>query len=368
MNKTLRNNFDIEVAFASALKQKGHSQRRAQQSAQPFSVGSQSMEHEQDALSRLFQRVLDFLYEMIKPLLRPLASEIRRYLTDQIRQEIYSSQQRTVELLRQSIRESLEENEKAVQKVASRNVSGPGHDAGPTVTVGGSAPCSALEPSLAACLHEAREQGAGLRRLLQRLLLPGDCFVDICECIGVHTVAAAHAVRGTGMVVSFSPLSFRKALRHAAAAQEGGHAEESPNTAKEPAAAVFTCGCSVVPAQRCGLTLQAALPSGSHVRVVHIDAAELIFDILEGSPAFVAEHPDLALVIKLDPSRLQRPGKSADEVLGLIRSLGLVGREVDHVTGMLGEAPMERLTGADTVHAIFARPGSPLWAMAEFRQ
>jgi len=136
-----------------------------------------------------------------------------------------------------------------------------------------------------------------------------------------------------------------------------------------PPAAVFTCGCAVVPAPQQGCsTLEAALPSGAHVRVVHFDAVEILFDILNGSTSFMVEHPDTAFIVKLASARPHRPGKSTVEILNHMRSLGLEGRRVDHATGALGKTLLERQDGPGAAYAFFARPESPLWAMAELRQ
>jgi hypothetical protein len=65
--------------------------------------------------------------------------------------------------------------------------------------------CLASDHAVLACLIESGELERGTRLALQSLLGSGDVFVDVGAHLGLHTLAAARAMRGQGKIIAFEP-------------------------------------------------------------------------------------------------------------------------------------------------------------------
>ncbi|MEO8777885.1 MAG: FkbM family methyltransferase, partial [Rhodanobacter sp.] len=67
--------------------------------------------------------------------------------------------------------------------------------------------CSGADPALLSILIESGELEPGTRQVIQRILKPGDVFIDVGANVGLHTLAAARAMQGRGKIIAFEPFA-----------------------------------------------------------------------------------------------------------------------------------------------------------------
>ena len=187
-------------------------------------------------------------------------------------------------------------------------------------------------------LIEGREWEPHIRRLMERLLRPGDCVIDVGAAFGVHTLTAAALVGDRGRVIALEPqeqffsLLLRNCIENArynvvpycaAAAEREGRAGLRPveyEGEATPMADVF-----LVPAEGAS-TYTSCVPLDSleidgRTALVKIDVQGSEAGVVEGARALLARDRPL-LIVEFELHCLARFGMTPGDLFRFVRSLG----------------------------------------------
>lgn len=240
--------------------------------------------------------------------------------------------------------------------------------------------CPSDDPALIACLVDSGDLEQGTRLLIQRFLRSGDGFVDAGANVGVHTLAAAKALEGEGVIHAFEAyaptaglLSTTVALNglehlvvvHALALSDrqgvhslhrgcwSGHhslhrlspSEEKLDTLEVPIRRLDDC-----------------LPQGTRIDLLKIDVEGAELEVIAGASRLLGELPDLALIVEYGPSHLRRVGVQPDQWFATFTAQDFTYRAIHPFTGELEEMSREDLDKSVSVNLFMARPQSSAWA------
>jgi FkbM family methyltransferase len=266
-NMVCRDCLDIRVAFDAGSKKPEPSVSKQENPATNRQGDLDAAEthrlHQAFGLKALARRVARFGYRLLKPIMRPIAFRIRRYLIDGLRQEMQQEMHnlsaataqeidglrhktqaeiqkasaamvREISGLRQVVRQEIRNASALTQESLQLQQDGlsPRLDrieqctaatarrvaincnAGEVLvrTEVGFVLCAASDHALLSYLLENGELEPGTRLLIQQFLKPGDVYVDVGANIGIHTLAAARAMQGQGRIVAFEPFEPTKRM------------------------------------------------------------------------------------------------------------------------------------------------------------
>jgi FkbM family methyltransferase len=248
--------------------------------------------------------------------------------------------------------------------------------------------CPSSDPALLAILVETGDLEPGTRLLIERLLRPGDVFVDVGANVGMHTLAAARAMRGQGRVIAFEPFEPMCRLlvqstwmngysgmveihQAAVSSKEGVQALHLGLTSGHHSLFRLHADSSATVAETAQVRvvrLDQVLPSDLPVKLIKIDAEGAELDVLQGCADIVRANPDIALIVEFGHSHLGRSGQATGDWFAAFAQLGLQYRVVQPATGRLEEWTPAQLEQAESANLLFARPQSPAWQMAEATQ
>jgi FkbM family methyltransferase len=240
--------------------------------------------------------------------------------------------------------------------------------------------CPSDDPALIAFLVDSGDLEQGTRLLIQRFLRPGDGFVDAGANVGLHTLAAAHALQGHGVIHAFEAYSptadlLRTTVQlndleslvvvHALALsdREGVHAFHLGRCSGHHSLHTLSpgeekTGGVEVPTRR----LDDCLPQGTRLDLLKIDVEGAELEVIAGASRLLAELPNLALIVEYGPSHLQRVGLNPDQWFEAFASHGFTYRVIHPLTGELEVASREYLEESVSLNLFMARSGSSAWA------
>lgn len=244
--------------------------------------------------------------------------------------------------------------------------------------------CASTDSALVALLLDGGELERGTRLLIERLLSPGDVFIDVGANIGLHTLAAARAMKGVGKIIAFEPYgpTMRRLkttlwfngflpmvdLHQSAAsnrfevsklylgATSGHHSLFPLDTQESP-------GGDPVDVRL--VTLDGTIESGERVDLLKIDAEGAELDVLQGAMATIESNPEIGLIVEFGPSHVKRTGHNEEAWMSAFADLGFVFRAIHPLTGILEDIPFESLKAMESVNLFFARPHSSAWQKAQ---
>lgn len=243
--------------------------------------------------------------------------------------------------------------------------------------------CPASDPALLSLLMETGELERGTRLLIQKLLVPGDTFVDAGANIGMHTLAAARAMQGRGRVLSFEPLPATCELLRKSVWING-----FSNTVEVHQAAVFdrpgrhplflgsTSGHhSLYPLSVSTLEVPAPVEvplvriddiigPQTRVNLLKIDVEGAEPEAVAGAAATIDANPGIALIVEFGLSHLQRTGHSTEQWLQQFARFDFEVKVIDAETGALLDCSVQTLESTPSVNLLFARPHADAWARA----
>jgi FkbM family methyltransferase len=244
--------------------------------------------------------------------------------------------------------------------------------------------CSAADLGTLAMLIESGGIERGTRLLIQRLIGPGDVFVDVGANLGLHTLAAARAMGGRGRIYAFEPFGQTASLLREsvlingfASIVEVREEAASDHAGRQPLFVGVVSGHHslfplIMPTGRDATSVEVslarlddALADAPPVTLVKIDAEGAELEVLEGATSIVQGNPEIALIVEFGPSHLGRAGHSVREWFARFEGLGLAFREIDEETGRLSERAIETLAEVQSVNLLFARPGAHAWLRAD---
>ena len=243
--------------------------------------------------------------------------------------------------------------------------------------------CAASDSALLANLIEVGELESGTRHLIERLLRPGDVFVDVGANIGMHTIAAARVVGPSGRVIAFEPYGPTMRLLEKSVWLNGlADVVQLHETAvsDSPGRQLLYLGKTSghhslyrlapsdsaiedsieVPVIRLEEVVEVALP----VRLIKIDVEGSELAVIDGCRDLLSAQPGLGIIVEFGRSHMVRAGQVPVDWLQTFRRLGLTYRVIDPVSGQLGVVTDEQLIRTYTANLLFARADSPLWEAA----
>ena len=243
--------------------------------------------------------------------------------------------------------------------------------------------CAASDSALLANLIEVGELESGTRHLIERLLRPGDVFVDVGANIGMHTIAAARVVGPSGRVIAFEPYGPTMRLLEKSVWLNGlADVVQLHETAvsDSPGRQLLYLGKTSghhslyrlapsdsaiedsieVPVIRLEEVVEVALP----VRLIKIDVEGSELAVIDGCRDLLSAQPGLGIIVEFGRSHMVRAGQVPVDWLQTFRRLGLTYRVIDPVSGQLGVVADEQLIRTYTANLLFARADSPLWEAA----
>jgi FkbM family methyltransferase len=237
--------------------------------------------------------------------------------------------------------------------------------------------CAANDHALLANLMEAGELEPGTRILIERLLKPGDVYIDVGANIGLHSIAAARAMSGQGKIFAFEPFEpTRKLLERNlwlngfSSICEISHFALSDTTGKhklhlgatsghhslyELETPAFTPTTSV---DISTITLDEFLPEKQTARLLKIDAEGAEIDVIKGAKRLLAGNPQMLLIVELGLSHLKRNAISLENWIEHFTSQGLSFSVINDRTGDLEDWSVEQLSHSESVNLLFHRPAS----------
>ncbi len=242
---------------------------------------------------------------------------------------------------------------------------------------------SPRDQAVIAGLLEGGDLERGTRLLIQRILAPGSCFVDVGANLGCHSVAAARAMQNQGQVIAVEPYPptadlLRRSLWingaagttevHEVAAGTGGGRQVLYLGATSGHHSLYpldndlsdhgaTYEVNVMP-------LDDIVRPGQHVDLLKIDVEGAELDVLASAHRVLSDNPDVAVVVEFGPSHLSRTGVTPTEWFGAFAAAGMQFRVIDADTGKLRSVTVDELMAVTSVNLLFARASSPVWSKA----
>jgi FkbM family methyltransferase len=215
----------------------------------------------------------------------------------------------------------------------------------------------------------------GSLAIVERLLQPGDVFVDVGANVGLFSVVAARRVGRTGKVFSFEPVpETMKAL--SATIYLNGLADivtPFPYAAgSKPGSARInlgrTCGhSSFLPLEDTQQAIDVEVVAlddvieGARVDLIKIDVEGWELHVLDGLRRTLAANPNASILLEFGPAHLRRAGTDPQTWLQHVRSFGRNVYEIDEATASV--QPL-RKSGIDSIESInlllSSRPASLL--------
>lgn len=245
--------------------------------------------------------------------------------------------------------------------------------------------CADTDLALLSTLVDSGDIERGTRLLIESLLRPGDCFVDIGANIGMHTVAAGRAMGAQGTLIAFEPFEPTRRLLektlwinglapvtlvHGCAlsdqagtqplflgASSGHHSLFALTGAEAPSPPRAQVQVQV-PTMR----LDDVLGPGRRVTLLKIDAEGAELAVLAGAAATLRNNPDIALIAEFGPAHLHRAGHDTAHWLAAFEAHGFAYRAIDPASGVLARRTAAELAAEESVNLFFARPGTAAWA------
>jgi FkbM family methyltransferase len=220
----------------------------------------------------------------------------------------------------------------------------------------------------------------GTRLVISRLVKPGDTFIDVGANVGVHTLCAAHAMRGNGRVIAFEPFPRTSELLKRTVTMNGlasictvrQEAVSDQPGEKDLYVGLVSAHHSLIeldnlvsasspPVNVPVVRLDDVISLLDRVDLIKIDVEGMELEVLNGARRIVSENPNLAIIAEFGPSHLQRSGHSAADWLDTFTKLGFDRRVIDPVTGLLSTASVEELSDVESTNLLFAAAQSPVW-------
>lgn len=239
--------------------------------------------------------------------------------------------------------------------------------------------CKDSDLAVLACLADSGDLERGTRLLIERLIQPGDTFVDVGANVGMHTLAAGRAMRGSGRIVAFEPFDttrdlLRKSIRingldtlvevHGSAVSDQAGIQPLFLGASSGHHSLYDLGADAANGARVDVAtvrLESVILPGQHVNLLKIDVEGAELEVLRGALSVVDANPDIALIVEFGPAHLGRTGHTTAQWLDAFTSLGMDYLAIDEHTGMLSKIDIAELEAVVSTNLFFARPGSQPW-------
>ncbi|MBY4828854.1 FkbM family methyltransferase [Burkholderia dolosa] len=244
--------------------------------------------------------------------------------------------------------------------------------------------CGENDHALLACLLDTGELERGTRLLIEKLLEPGNCFVDVGANIGLHTLAAARSMQGRGKIIAFEPFGPTKALlersvwmngysslveiHQAAVSNETGHRKLFLG-ATSGHHSLFPLddriGTGTEPVEVSVVRIDDVVPPTLKVDLLKIDAEGAELQVIESATGLIERNAELAIIAEFGPAHLERTGIAPGDWLNAFEARGLQYRAINSVSGQLEHWTTENLLACDSINLLFGRKDAGVWKRLE---
>lgn len=240
--------------------------------------------------------------------------------------------------------------------------------------------CNENDHALLACLIDSGELERGTRLLIEKLLNPGDCFVDVGANIGMHTLAAARAMGGRGKIIAFEPFGPTKQLLertiwlngfsrmadiHQAAVSNEAGLHQLFLGAASGHHSIFplddSTGMDMPPVEVPLVRLCDIIPATQSVQLLKIDVEGAELQVLESATSVIENNPDLAIIVEFGPAHLARTGVTPADWFRAFARYDMQYRAINAMTGALEKWELNQLLACDSVNLLFSREDSIVW-------
>lgn len=238
--------------------------------------------------------------------------------------------------------------------------------------------CSDSDYAVIAGLLESGELEPGTRQLIERVLAPGDVFVDVGANLGLMSLAAGHAMQGKGKIFAFEPFPqtcamlartfWINGLRHMTQIHEVAVSDRNGKatlflgeTSGHHSIFALDETASARQIEVNLVTLDSVLPPDLGIALIKIDVEGAELDVVRGASGTLQRNENVALIAEFGPSHLRRTGHDVDEWLGVFEELGYCFRRISAETGVLENITRDQLLAAESTNLFFARPTAPVW-------
>ncbi|WP_299454222.1 FkbM family methyltransferase [uncultured Pigmentiphaga sp.] len=384
-NKVLRNGVDSGKAAVAAIAQLRAS---AVRQAGTGGMTSAAIDTRKESwMKRLLSRVLRHLLTLIRPALYKYREYINRPILEQLTRIVSEPSFQSkchgdiLNIITQ-LQQRLDHIENYALAAARRVAVNCGNGRILVRSSVGYVFCSPTDGAMLACLLDTGELESGTRLLIERLVQPGMTFVDVGANIGLHTLAAARAMRGMGRVVAFEPYGPTRALlaesvfingfagvveihEAAVSSQPGMQALHLGKTSgyhslyalEESSAAGEVTKVPVV-------TLADVIPRETRIDCIKIDVEGAELEVLKSAMPFIESNPDIALIVEFGPSHLTRVGISVGDWFDRFAAMDLDYQAIDPIKGTLSPFDPRTFSQLESANLLVARRGSSVWAKA----
>lgn len=175
----------------------------------------------------------------------------------------------------------------------------------------------------------------GTVSLMERLLRPGDTFVDVGANVGAYTLLGGRKVGPSGRVIAIEPLPSTSRMLGLTVAINGlsdvVELHQCALGAQAGRATIYagvTSGhSSMIHFDELGDEFDVEVKTGASVlgrrkpRLIKIDVEGSELDVLEGLGAFVQASASVALIVECSPVHIRRSGLSVEQWIERLRSL-----------------------------------------------
>ncbi len=221
------------------------------------------------------------------------------------------------------------------------------------------------------------ELGCGTRLLLEKILLPGDTFVDVGAHQSYYTLAASKALRKRGTIWAIQPVESEARLLRSTLDLHGlgewirlfpfapGSTQEQGllHLSGDPTQHSTVNHPRVLSTESVAFTpLDTLYPGDPGDTVIRLGYPHSQTDILKGAIRWATG--ETAWLVDFDAKSLAEGGTTPENWRKSFESHGLIMRIVDPQTGQLKHWLQERLCAEKKATVLFARPLSPFWQKA----
>jgi FkbM family methyltransferase len=243
--------------------------------------------------------------------------------------------------------------------------------------------CGNNDHALIAAIIESNELEPGTRKLIQRIIEPNDIFIDVGANIGMHTLAAAHAMHGQGKVIALEPYpptvqllektiwmnGYKNIVEiHSIAASD----EQSERTlylgATSGHHSLYPLDASSktdsTPIKVSTTTIDQIMINSPKANLIKIDAEGAELEVLAGAAMLINRNDNIAVIAEFGNSHLKRINVSTQAWLDNFQQFGFEFQAIHPDTGALRNISIDELDHIDSINLFFARPLSPIWAKA----